>query len=68
MTSFTLSIDQRLSSESLREHCLEATELLEQQAGDDSAGGDKGLQISSELERIHKSILQCAGMWVEDKQ
>ena len=51
---------QHLSSESLKQYCIEAVELLERQAGD-STGEERGLQVSSELEKLHKAILQCAG-------
>ena len=54
---------QHLSSESLKQYCIEAVELLERQAGD-STGEERGLQVSSELEKLHKTILQCAGEWV----
>ena len=53
---------QHLSSESLKQYCVEAVELLERQAGD-STGEERGLQVNSELEKLHKAILQCAGEW-----
>ena len=62
--SLSLSL-QHLPSESLKQYCIEAIELLERQAGD-SIGGERGLQVSSELEKLHKDILQCAGELVTD--